>query len=223
MAQDPRPYNEIAVRTTGVAPSTVVQSIRDVMTQLDPDLPVRQLQPADTTIDRANYQTAILRDMLSAFAVLGLGPGLVRHLRRHRPHDGAAQPASLPFASRWARASGTSPASSCVSGVKMALIGSVLGLFGALAVARFLAAANPSMHLNSPFVLDRHHAPAHRCRAGRLLASRPPRRAHQSDRSAPRRVNMKLKRLLKWTTRGPAGRVPRTHRVGLDRLLEVDQ
>ena len=43
------------------------------MTQLDPDLPVRQLQPADATIDRANYQTAMLRDILSAFALLGLG------------------------------------------------------------------------------------------------------------------------------------------------------
>jgi len=42
------------------------------MMQLDADLPVRQLQPADATIDRANYQTAMLRDMLSAFAVLGL-------------------------------------------------------------------------------------------------------------------------------------------------------
>ncbi len=45
-----------------------------VRTQLDPDLPVRQLQAADVTIDRANYQTAMLRDILSSFAVLG--PGL---------------------------------------------------------------------------------------------------------------------------------------------------
>ena len=35
----------------------------------------------------------------------------------------------------------------------MALIGSVVGLFGAMAVTRFLAAANPAMHLNSPLVL----------------------------------------------------------------------
>src|SRR3712207_7717365 len=40
--------------------------------QLDPDLPVRQLQPADVTIDRANYQLGVMRDMLSAFAILGL-------------------------------------------------------------------------------------------------------------------------------------------------------
>src|SRR2546421_4791960 len=73
MAQDPRPYNEIAVRTTGVAPSTLLASIRNVMTELDADLPVRQLEPGDTTIERANSQTAILRDMLTAFALLGLG------------------------------------------------------------------------------------------------------------------------------------------------------
>ncbi len=35
----------------------------------------------------------------------------------------------------------------------MALIGSAVGLVGSLAVARFLAAANPSMHLSSPLVL----------------------------------------------------------------------
>src|SRR3954468_5929308 len=73
MSQDPRPYNEIAVRTSGAAPSTLVVPIRNIMTQLDQDLPVRQLQAADVTIERANAQTAILRDMLTSFAVLGVG------------------------------------------------------------------------------------------------------------------------------------------------------
>jgi ABC-type antimicrobial peptide transport system permease subunit len=40
-----------------------------------------------------------------------------------------------------------------VSGVKLALIGSVLGLIGALGVTRLLAAANPAMNLNRPSVL----------------------------------------------------------------------
>src|SRR5205814_310777 len=73
MAQEPRPYNQIAVRTTGVAPSTLIQSIRNVITELDADLPLRQLEPGDATIERANSQTAILRDMLTSFALLGLG------------------------------------------------------------------------------------------------------------------------------------------------------
>ncbi len=152
MAQDPRPYNEIAVRTTGVAPTTLVQSIRSVMTQLDPDLPVRQLQAADLTIDRANYQTSILRDILSAFALLGLALaslgvyGVIARTMAQRSGE---------FAIRFALGAGASDITHIVlvAGVKLALIGSVVGLFGAIAVTRFLASANPSMHLSSPLVL----------------------------------------------------------------------
>jgi hypothetical protein len=152
MAQDPRPYNELAVRTTGVAPATLVQSIREVMTQLDPDLPVRQLQPADKTIDRANYQTALLRDILSSFAVLGLGLaslgiyGVIARTMAQRTSE---------FAIRFALGACIRDITHIVlmSGVKMAVIGAVFGLFGSLAVARFLAASNPGMQLNSPLVL----------------------------------------------------------------------
>ncbi len=152
IAQDPRPYNEIAVRTTGVAPSAVVQSFRDAMTQLDPDLPVRQLQRADVTIDRANYQTAMLRDILSSFAVLGPGLpslgiyGVIARMMAQRTGE---------FAIRFALGACIKDITSIVLmlGVKMALIGSAVGLVGSLAVARFLAAANPSMHLSSPLVL----------------------------------------------------------------------
>ncbi|MDQ3200247.1 MAG: ABC transporter permease [Verrucomicrobiota bacterium] len=66
MAQEPRPYNEIAVRTAGVAPATLIESIRGVMTSLNPDLPVRNLQPADQRIERRNYQLGVLSSMLSA-------------------------------------------------------------------------------------------------------------------------------------------------------------
>ena len=152
MAQDPRPYNEIAVRTTGVAPSTLVQSMKEVMTQLDPDLPVRQLQPADTTIDRANYQTAMLRDILSAFALLGLGLaslgiyGVIARTMAQRTGE---------FAIRFALGARIRDITNIVllSGVKMAVIGSVVGLLGSFAVARFLASTNPGMQLNRPLVL----------------------------------------------------------------------
>ena len=152
MAQDPRPYNEIAVRTTGVAPATLVQGIRSVMTELDPDLPVRQLQPAAATIDRANYQTAVLRDMLTSFAMLGLGLaslgiyGVIARTTAQRTSE---------FAIRFALGACVRDITRIVltSGIKLAVIGSVLGLFGAIAVTRFLAAANPAMHLNSVPVL----------------------------------------------------------------------
>jgi putative ABC transport system permease protein len=152
MAQDPRPYNEIAVRTTTVAPSSVVAAIRNVMTQLDPDLPVRQLQAADLTIERANYQSAVLRDMLTSFAVLGLGLaslgiyGVIARTMAQRTSE---------FAIRFALGACVKDISRIVlaSAVKLALIGSALGLIGALGVSRLLAAGNPGMHLNSPPVL----------------------------------------------------------------------
>jgi predicted permease len=152
MAQEPRPYNQIAVRTTGTAPSTLLQSIRSVMAELDPDLPLRNLETADATIVRANTQTAILRDMLTSFGVLGLGLaslgiyGVIARTMAQRAGE---------FAIRFALGACTRDIIRIVliSGVKLALIGSVLGLFGALGVARLLAASNPGMHLNSPPVL----------------------------------------------------------------------
>jgi predicted permease len=152
IAQDPRPYNEIAVRSSGVTPAATVQSIRQVMTQLDPDLPVRQLQAADVTIDRANYQTMMLRDILTSFAVLGLALaslgiyGVIARTMAQRTGE---------FAIRFALGACIKDITRIVlmSGAKMAVLGSFVGLIGSLAVTRFLASANPSMNLNNPLII----------------------------------------------------------------------
>ena len=187
MAQEPEPYNEIAVRTTGVASSSIIASIRNTMTSLDPDLPVRDLQTADARIERANYQVAVLRDMLSAFAILGLGLaslgiyGVIARTMAQRTGE---------FAIRFALGACVRDITRLVlaSGAKLALIGSALGLLGALGVSHLLAATNPGMQLNSFPVLIRHDSPPHRRRPRRLLAAGTPRRAHQPDRSAARGV-----------------------------------
>jgi ABC-type antimicrobial peptide transport system permease subunit len=122
------------------------------MADLDPDLPIRQLQTAEATIDRANYQTALLRDILGSFALLGLALaslgiyGVIARTMAQRAGE---------FAIRFALGACIRDITSMVlvSGVKLALIGSVLGLFGALGVTRLLAAANPAMNLNRPSVL----------------------------------------------------------------------
>ncbi len=152
MAQEPEPYNEIAVRTTGIASSAIIASIRNTMTALDPDLPVRDLQTADARIERANYQVAVLRDMLSAFAILGLGLaslgiyGVIARTMAQRTGE---------FAIRFALGANVRDVTRIVlaSGVKLALIGAALGLFGAVGVSRLLSATNPGMQLHSPPVL----------------------------------------------------------------------
>jgi predicted permease len=152
MSQDPRPYNEIAVRTSGAAPSSLVVPIRNVMTQLDQDLPVRQLQAADVTIERANSQTAILRDMLTAFAVLGVALaslgiyGVIARTMTQRTGE---------FAIRFALGACTRDITRLVltSGAKLAAIGLTLGLVGALGLTRLLAASNPGMHFSNPLAM----------------------------------------------------------------------
>ncbi|HYJ07081.1 MAG TPA: ABC transporter permease [Chthoniobacterales bacterium] len=152
LEQEPRRQNEIAVRTNGVAPATLVESIRTTMTELDPDLPVRQLQPADATIERANYQTAVLRDMLTAFGLLGLGLaslgiyGVIARTMAQREGE---------FAIRLALGACIKDISRIVlgSGVKLALLGSAFGLIGAVGITRLLAANSPNMRMNSLPVL----------------------------------------------------------------------
>jgi len=152
LAQEPRRESEIAVRAADVAPATLVDSIRTAMTELDPDLPVSRLQPADTTIYRASYQDRVLRDMLAAFALLGLALaslgiyGVIARTVAQRTSE---------FAIRLALGAGVHDIVRLVlgSGVRLALVGSAVGLLGAIGVARLLGAAYPSLSTNSPLIL----------------------------------------------------------------------
>ena len=148
MTQHPIRYNEILVRTVSSAPAGAVDDIRNVITALDPDLPVRHLQSVDTAIDRANYQIAILRDILTSFALLGLCLasvgiyGVIARTMAQRTNE---------FAIRFALGAHARDISRLVlaSGVKLALLGSAIGLIGALGVTHILAAGNSGMQLNS--------------------------------------------------------------------------
>lgn len=152
MAQQPRARNEIAVRTSGVAPAAIVESIRTTMAELDPDLPVRTLQPADATVDRANYQPRVLRDMLTAFGVLGLGLaslgiyGIIARTMAQRAGE---------FAIRLALGACIKDLTRLVltSGVKLALVGSAVGLLGAIGVVRMLMVGSPGMRIEGAPVL----------------------------------------------------------------------
>lgn len=152
MAQEPRRQNEIAVHTTGVAPSLMVDSIRAAMASLDSDLPVRQLQPVDLTIRRANYQVAVGRDIFAGMGVLGLALsalgiyGVIARTMAQRTGE---------FAIRLALGACVRDITRLVlgAGVKLALAGSALGLAGGVAITRLLAAANPNMRVNSTEVL----------------------------------------------------------------------
>ncbi len=152
MEQEPRGRNEIAVRTAGRTSAAVIDSVRRSMTGLDPDLALRRLQPADASIAGANYQMAVMRDLLAAFAVLGLALaalgiyGIIARTMAQRTGE---------FAIRLALGASVWEINRMVltSGVKLAVTGAVIGLAGALGVSAVLAANFPGMRLSSPPVL----------------------------------------------------------------------
>jgi predicted permease len=152
MAQEPRPLNEVAVRTAGIAPATLVAGIRTTMMALDADLPVRKVQPAEATIVRANYQLGVLGSLLSALAVLGLGLaslgvyGVIARTVAQRTGE---------FGIRLALGAQAGDITRLVltSGAKLAIIGSAIGLLGAFGTSRLIAAAFPGMQTSSVSVL----------------------------------------------------------------------
>jgi ABC-type antimicrobial peptide transport system permease subunit len=151
-AQEPRAGSEIAVRTTGTAPSALIDGIRTTMADLDPDLPVRELQSAETTIARANYQWQILGSMLSFLAVLGLGLaslgmyGVVARTTALRTGEFGVRIALGALGRDIIRLV-------LASGAKLALAGAAIGLLGAFGISRLIAALWPSMHTSSVAVL----------------------------------------------------------------------
>jgi predicted permease len=152
IAQEARRSSEIAVRTTGIAPARLVASIRTAMMSLDADLPLRRLQPAEASIARANYQLGVLASVLSALALLGLGLaslgvyGAIARTVAQRTGE---------FGIRLALGAQAGDITRLVliSGAKLALIGSALGLLGAFGVSRLLAAGFPGIQTNSVPVL----------------------------------------------------------------------
>jgi predicted permease len=155
LAQEPRrgnPIHEIAVRTRGAAPAAVIDDVRTTIAALDPDLPLRQLQPADAAIASVNYQWGVLSSMLSFLATLGLGLaslgvyGVITRTMAQRSSE---------FGIRLALGATAGDIRRLVlgAGARLAVIGSALGLVGALGIVRLLAAFFPLLPTSSVTVL----------------------------------------------------------------------
>jgi len=162
LAQAPRHLVTLAVRTSGGVSTSTIDSIRRVMTDIDPVLPVRNLSSADAAIDLANRDWNSLRGILATFAVLGLGLailgiyGVVARTTVQRTGE---------FGIRLALGARAADITRLVlaSGVKLAGCGAAIGLVGAWGVSQLIAAGFPGMRVERPTVLA--------ATAGALLAA----------------------------------------------------
>jgi len=152
IAQEPRPAGEFAVRTAAGAPAALVASIRSAMAELDADLPIRDLQPAATTIAKASYSWQILGSMLSFLAAIGLTLaslgmyGVIARTMAQRTGEFGIRLALGALASDITRLV-------LASGAKLALAGTAFGLIGAFGISRLIGSLFPGMRMSGLPVL----------------------------------------------------------------------
>ncbi len=152
LAQQARRSLDLAVRTANAPPAALGDGIRGAMMSLDPDLPLRGLQPAETAITRANYQLGVLRSVLSALGVLGLSLaalGIYGVIARSVAQRTGEFGIRLALGARDADITGLVLGSAA----KLAAVGGAIGLLGAWGVARIIAGAFPGIPMGSFAVL----------------------------------------------------------------------
>ena len=152
VAQQPRRLFALAVRTAASAPSALADGIRATMMSLDPDLPVQRLEAAEVTVDQASRPWLVLSRILSSLSLLGLG---LASLGLYGVVSRTVAQRTCEFGLRLAI--GARPVDIVrlvlVSGARLAVAGSAVGLLGALGISRILSALLPGMQTNGVPVL----------------------------------------------------------------------
>jgi predicted permease len=152
LAEEPWPNVRFAVRTAGIAPESAVPSLRGAIAGLDPDLPLRELMTAEATIERHGFELTMLRNILGTFSLLGLGLAamgiygvLARNVAQRCGEIGIRMALGANVADVVRMVLG--------SGVRLAAIGTGLGVVGACGLAGLIAGIMPSLKTDNGLVL----------------------------------------------------------------------
>lgn len=148
IAQEPRPFLAIELRSVG-PPESLVMALRRAVAELDPDLPVNELEPTRKMINRMLEHFTLAGFFLGAFALLGLVLsalgiyGVISYFVLQRTSEigirmalGAQVPDVLWLVLR--------------KGFFLSALGIFIGLFGSAAIVRLLAAAVPELRAADP-------------------------------------------------------------------------
>ncbi|HEY4300842.1 MAG TPA: ABC transporter permease [Candidatus Didemnitutus sp.] len=150
LAQEPWTYVTVSVRSA--APSSLVEPVRRVIAQLDPDLAVQQYGLVDSIVHTTLGSFTMVTSILIAFAALGLFLstlglyGVIARLVASRTAEIGIRMAlgAQPFDVFWLI---------CRTGLTLVAIGLVIGVAGGLAVIRGIGHALPYLPLNDPWAL----------------------------------------------------------------------
>jgi predicted permease len=151
LAQSPPSYVTVALRTS-VTPEAIGNSLRKAVADLDSTQPVHQIRTAESAVQQGVGNISLLGSLLGAFAALGLALaaigiyGVIGYTVLQRTGE---------FGIRLALGAQTSDVLKLVmgTGIRLILLGSLLGAGGAYAVAKLLLALIPSLPTHEPMVL----------------------------------------------------------------------
>jgi hypothetical protein len=140
-------YVTLCVRAA-VPPATLIDPVRRAVAEIDPDMAVKELMPVPTYIRRGMQSIEAIGHLLVGFALLGLFLaalgiyGVIARLVAQRTNEIGIRMALGAQVGQIARLI-------LGAGMRMALLGTALGLLGAVGLSRFLANAMPGMSGNS--------------------------------------------------------------------------
>ena len=139
-------WGYVTFAARAAAPETLVNSIRRTVAELDPDIPVQQLNTVDEFVRLGSSGFVIVNQLLAAFAVLGLFLsslglyGVITRLVVQRTPE---------FGVRIALGALPTDVIGLVlrAGVRLSLIGTAVGLFGAFGLSRAMSSFMPELPL----------------------------------------------------------------------------
>ena len=129
---------------SALPPETLAEALRRTVTEIDPEQPVQDIRSARQTIERGLANFNLVGALLAAFAALGL---LLAAIGIYGVVAGFVAQRTNEIGIRMALGAQLHDILRLVlgQGLKMALLGSFLGLAGAFAVARMLSAIAPAL------------------------------------------------------------------------------
>jgi predicted permease len=143
LAREPNRSFTVTVRSA-LPPETLTEAVQRAVAAIDPDQPVQQIQPATRVISRGLTNFALVGWLLAGFALLGL---FLAAVGIYGVIAGFVGQRTNEIGIRVALGAQARDVLRLVlgQGLRLALVGIAVGLFGTYAVARALAAIAPSL------------------------------------------------------------------------------
>jgi putative ABC transport system permease protein len=152
LTEEPWQYAAFAIRAAPGASKAVLGAVGAAVAAIDLDLPVRNLMTADAMVEYSSFDLGMLKKMLGAFALLGLLLAslgiygvIARTVAQRTREIGIRMALGATFGSVRRMILG--------SGLRLALIGSAMGIVGAIGVTRLLASMMPGIEASAVTVV----------------------------------------------------------------------